>query len=345
MHPQPKPSGGKALLALLERLNPATLIDADLILAYFLTLVWGGLPGRRPAFLFTTADGEDAQRGRGAGKTTIPKIGGRLFGGSIQATANDDFDRLKTRMLTPSALKFRQVVLDNIKSFKLSDADLESLITCDAVSGHRMYHGEAQRPNTLVYCLTINGASLSRDVAQRVIPIVLRRPKYSGNWEEDTLALVESQRWEIIGDLISVLQEPSEALARYSRWGSWEADVLAHVGDPNGCQRAIAERQAQYDEDQAEADVVADWFREKLRERDCDPDTACVWMSAAMAAMFVNGATNERRPTNKATAYLASLSIAELRRSNQKDRGWCWTGAKSSHGTAMTPVAKLHLDP
>jgi len=72
------------------------------------------------------------------------------------------------------------VLLDNLKTFKLSSGELEGLITTDVISGHRFYFGEASRPNTLTFCLTINGASLSKDMSQRVVPVVLDRPDYSG---------------------------------------------------------------------------------------------------------------------------------------------------------------------
>lgn len=342
MHPEPV-GGSKRVLQLLNRFKPATAADRDLILAFLLTQIWGGLPGRRPAFLFTTDEDDDPHKGRGAGKTTVAKVAGWLFGGMVQASANDDIDKLKTRLLTPSALGVRLVLIDNIKSFKLSWAELESLITSSFVSGHRMYHGEATRPNTITYALTINGASLSRDLAQRVVPVHLKRPEYSGEWEEETYALVSDHRWEIIGDMLEILREPADKLGKFSRWGSWEADVLAHVADPQECQRVIAERQETYDEDQAEADVVAHAFREQLQQRGLDPETCSVLIPSAVAAAWVNDATNEKgRPTNKTSAYLASLAIPELRRSNRSEfRGWKWTGINVSQGVTPKILPKF----
>src|SRR5262249_23553347 len=51
IHPEIKGGDGETLRHLLKRFCPATPADADLILSYFLQLVWGGAPGQRPAFL------------------------------------------------------------------------------------------------------------------------------------------------------------------------------------------------------------------------------------------------------------------------------------------------------
>ena len=54
-----------------------------------------------------------------------------------------------------------------------------------------------------------------------------------------------------------------------------------------------------------------------------------------MVAAVVNLATNDRRPVNKATAYLRTLSIAELRESRRgSGRGWTWSGGAADATTA-----------
>ena len=52
------------------------------------------------------------------------------------------------------------------------------MITTDIISGKRLYMGEGRRPNTITHVITLNGASLSKDLAQRCIPIKLARPKW-----------------------------------------------------------------------------------------------------------------------------------------------------------------------
>jgi hypothetical protein len=95
-HPPASGGDGKALHFLLQRFRPSTFADADLILSLFLTGVWGGGPGQRPAFPVEAEDG-DERRGRGTGKSTLIKMVAYLLGGYVEASAKEDIDTLKPR--------------------------------------------------------------------------------------------------------------------------------------------------------------------------------------------------------------------------------------------------------
>jgi hypothetical protein len=334
--PPAKGGDGRALRQLLQRFQPLTDADYDLMLAFVLTLLWGGRPGQRPACLVTTDDEGDQQKGRGTGKSTLAKVGGRLVGGLVTASARDDMAKLITRLLTPAHRTIRCVLLDNIKSLKFSWGELEAIITSDVVSGHQMYAGEGRRPNTLVWCLTVNGASLSRDMAQRAIPIMVKRAQYTATWENETLDLVDATRWQIIGDCLTLLREPPKPLDQYTRWASWEAGVLSHVADPAECQKVIQERQGAIDEDAGESQAVREAFRLELQRRGHRPDDEAVWISAVDAAAVVNVATGERFPVNRAGVYLGTLAIPELRKSD---------GGGVGPGVALTPTWKKRYSP
>lgn len=339
MHQPPRGGDGKALRRLLKRYRPATLIDEDLLLAFFLQLLWGGPPGGRPAWLFTSSP-DDPEKGRGVGKSTVAKHGARLVGGHIDLDPNEKMADARTRLLSPSALTCRVVLLDNVKSLKFSWGELEGLITSDIVSGHMLYHGEATRPNTLTYVLTLNGASLSKDMAQRCVTVHLDRPEYTGPWEEETLAMIEEHRWEIVGDILAELQRPVPPPHYIPwRWATWGAQVLAHVPDPVECQKVILERQGDVDDDKAEADMVRAAFTRNLSRRGHDPDRDVVFIPAEDAAIWLSIATNEKRASNKASAYLNTLAIPELRRSARVgERGWRWQGRDSSPLATAMPL-------
>jgi hypothetical protein len=341
MHPPIAGGDGKSLQALLDRFKPLTLVDRDLILTLILTLAWGGAPGQRPAFLVTTDDEADAHKGRGAGKTAVPRHVAHLFGGLVEASGKDDMAKLKTRLLSPGARRQRVVLIDNIKSLKFSWAELEALITSDVISGHEMFVGEGQRPNTLTNCLTVNGASLSRDMAQRTVVIKVQRPKYSATWDNDTRAFINANRWAIIGDCVNILRRPAARLASYSRWGAWEAGVLSHVGDPAECQRVIAERQEGIDDDANESATVREGFRAELARRQHDADTEAVWIPASVAAWILNESTGERFAKNRAGVYLKTLAIPELRKSDQQAKGWAWRGLQSDLATPLMDLKPL----
>jgi hypothetical protein len=340
MHPQLRPTGDDALGGLMERFHPATDADRDLLLAMLLTLAWGGEPGQRPAGLITTEDEGDALKGRGAGKTTVVRVFGRVFGGLVLVDAKEDMAKIKTRLLSAEGRGKRVLLLDNIKSLKFSWAELEAAITSDVISGHQLYVGEGRRPNTFTWFLTINGASMSRDMAQRTAALKVRRADYSGDWESATAAYVEAHRWEIIGDLIEVLKAPGAQLARFSRWAAWEAGVLSRVGDPGEAQRTVAERQADMDEDENEAAVMREAFVEELRRRRHDPDREAIRIPAAVVAEVVSAVTGEKYARNKASALLGTLAIPELRRlkGRTKGRGWEWRGLQTPRDLDMVDI-------
>jgi hypothetical protein len=193
-------------------------------------------------FLFKGVD-DDPNGGRGAGKSTVAQMIGRLRNGHIDLSTNEPMEKVITRLLSPDAMERGIVLLDNIKSLKLSWAELEGLITSDSISGHRLYHGEGRRPNNLSYFLTLNGACLSKDMAQRCVIIEIKRPNFSATWEEEVIAYIEENRWAIIGDILAELQRKAEPLNKVSRWGSWEQAVLSKVAEPSDCQKVILERQ------------------------------------------------------------------------------------------------------
>jgi hypothetical protein len=343
--PEPEGGDGEALRALLGRFTPATETDRALMEAAVLTLFWGGPPGRRPAFLIE-CEPEDEQRGRGAGKTTFAEVTAGLAGGYCAASPSERIEDLKTRLLSPAALTLRVGLLDNLKTLRFSSADLEGLITADTISGRQLYVGEGRRPNTLTWFITLNGASLSKDLAQRVVPIWVRRPEHGGDWEQDTRRFIAEHRREIIGDILALLEGPKAELARYSRWSSWEAQVLACVEDPGACQRLTAGRQAGIDGDQEDADLVRDALVAELRARGHDPDTDVIFLPSAEAARIVNDATGEKRATNKASAYLGTLAIGELRKGSWSDgsRGWRWLGRGSSPGQAAVMLGQSQAE-
>jgi hypothetical protein len=323
---------GEHLQALLDSFCPATPADGQLIKAALLTLLWGGEPGSRPAFLIE-ADGAVDQGGRGPGKSTLVRMLARLVGGHLDIRATDDFNRTMNRLLSPGTLTKRVALLDNVKTLRFSWSDLEALVTGSQINGYQLYVGDASRPNTLTWFITMNGASMSKDMAQRCVPIKLARPKYSGDWEEQTIRFIEENRWAIIGDLLAVLAGPKTALSACTRWGTWEQSVLACVDEPEACQALIAERQAAIDGDQEDADLVREAFVAALKKTGHDPDNEVVFIRSKETAKIVNEAEETHRSPQRVTTYLLSLGIKELSKSDRSDfggRGWKWTGPAST---------------
>jgi hypothetical protein len=336
MIPEVPPGDGTYLEAFLDLFNPATSIDRALLKAYLLTPVWGGAPGKRPAFLITGPE-VDEHQGRGVGKSTFVTATAPLFGGYLMATPREEMPAVVKRLLSPEGRGKRIVLLDNLKTLRFSWADLEGFITAPVISGHEMYKGEGQRPNTTTVAITINGASLSKDMARRCVIIRLARPVYQADWAVTVGDFVAEFRQQILGDLRGVLEAdiagtPEVAL----QWADWEAQVLARVKEAQECRAVILERQAAVDDDASDAQLVAEQFRAMLKRSKHEPDRCYVLIPRKLAGKWLEAALGDSFTTSKARAILNNLGIPELRESaSDGKRGWCWTGAKANNKVKM----------
>jgi hypothetical protein len=163
LHPPVCGGDGRALGELLDRFNPATEVDRDLILA----------------------------------ATLVMKLASTC-GGHIDIDPDSESAKVMTRILSPGSLLKRVALIDNLKDYKFSWPPLESWITNDALNGHVMYHGDGTRPNTLTWFITLNRGSLSKDLADRSVVILVKRPEaYSPSWDADVQVTLKKAgaRW------------------------------------------------------------------------------------------------------------------------------------------------------
>ncbi len=130
----------------------------------------------------------------------------QLVGGMIEVSSTDDMVAIKTRLLSSGASFKRIARIDNIKDHRFDWADLEGLITSPVISGRQLYAGEGTRPNTLIWTLTLNSTSLSRDMARRCIIVRLQRPINNPNWMQETHQFISTHKWQIIADIGQVFQ-------------------------------------------------------------------------------------------------------------------------------------------
>src|SRR6185312_6465579 len=223
-----------AIKTLVDRFAPATPHDRTLIVSLILTLLWGGEPGKRPMYVFTSDDPANAKRGRGSGKTTAAEVLATLAGGHVPVFAHSrDGGNIVTDLLSTGAMRKRVALLDNLKSSHFSSERIEALITSGVIGGHDMYLGHGERPNDLTWVCTVNGASLSLDLAERSIVVqVLPRP-YTLTWHRETLAYVATRREAIYADAAWYFRQPPQHLARIDRWDAWCGEILARLPDPD----------------------------------------------------------------------------------------------------------------
>ena len=273
IQPEIPSKGNGAFNKLMSMFCPQDPLDGELLKAMVLTWFAGLPPGKRPAFVITGPE-EDDEMGRGVGKSTAPQLlAEELLNGFIDASKTDDIEALKTRLLSNDQGRQRVAIVDNIKTHRFSNAGLEGLITSPTISGRGLYVGEAKRPNLLNFVLTVNGASLSKDMAQRCAVIRLGRPVFTPGWEEGVRTFIHEHLWEIIADVRDLLAAPSKIVKTKTRWSMWERDVLGKIGVVEGSvvvdalQKLIIDRQSAVDNDNDERTNVIEAIKEKLAPR------------------------------------------------------------------------------
>jgi hypothetical protein len=290
--------------------NPKTPDDKTLIEAALMTPAWGGPIGRRPAIVIMADD-------VGCGKSTLATCIGELYGGHLELSLTHNAeDKMVSRLLTPSSLTKRVVRIDNIK-LNYDSAFVEGLITAPSISGHRLFHGDASRPNTLTFILTGNGLQLSRDIAERSIIIRLQKPGYRSGWEDSVLNFVGEFRQQILADIVARLQASAQLVENVDRYTDWAHGVLAHCqGDPNTAMATNRTRRTEADETVTDADIILFAIRNAAEARHSDrlnnirqggesvddvaPETHEFFSTTEIAEMIAR-ATGERITTCAAT--------------------------------------------
>jgi hypothetical protein len=133
-------------------------------------------------------------------------------------------------------------------------------------------------------------------------------------------------------------------LTHYTRWATWERDVLSKVVDPAGIQQLVRKRQREIDDDATEMEAVRTYFRERIAAWRNDPDKVCIFLPNPAAQIWLEEAAGERHPTNKASTKLETLGIPELSKALKKEktgnrqvqrRGWRWKGLKAPKTVEM----------
>lgn len=326
---QPEPTYGLQLNKFLDFFCPATKEDRQLILAAIATTFWGGPPSQRPVFLISAAPGA----GQGTGKSTLAAMIATLTGGSVDISAGMESEEIKRRLLNGADVEKRVVCLDNVKKTKFSDQGIEALITAKEISGHKMFVGGCSRPNLLTWFMTMNGPSLSRDLAQRTINIILKRPKHSGNWYEQVMSHVETYGKEIVSDIAGFFARERQEIDYPTRWGMWEREIVSRLDDPNGVCTTIRSRETINDDDHQTAQAIEELVKYRLTVDVGYLMTDRVHISNERVAAWVNKAVGDdtKGGVRQAIATLTRLENSGLlsclskNPSRKYGRGWVFS--------------------
>jgi hypothetical protein len=157
----------------LELLPPAaTPADEVAFVAFICTPRYGQTANERPAFMFTSPDGQ------GSGKsTTVRSVGKvhRLTGKGSIDLAQIQQRPLATLLLTPGA-DAPIVHLENPVG-TIDGSEWAQIQTAESVDGHRLHYGLASKPNVYTYAASVNPGdlTLSEDLRSRFIEIAVRK--------------------------------------------------------------------------------------------------------------------------------------------------------------------------
>lgn len=241
------------LKELVRRFNPETPIDRVLMLAAMVTPGWGGPPGARPAFVFTS------EYGRGVGKTITAQVIAEIWGGTVTVGANEEWEVVRKRLLGNESLVKRIILIDNIKG-KFHGGDIEGFITAKELDGWKPYHGQASRPNNLTWFFTANTPSLSRDLADRSVIIKLGKQQHGQGFLRWAMDHIAEHRPAILAECYAILGEGNRCSIEQKnrdRWEAWQDAVLTKFDDGNEMAEAIHGRRPDVDADNEDAEEIA----------------------------------------------------------------------------------------
>ena len=253
-------SDGQALTTLLDRLNPETPEDRQLLLAMLMTPGWGGPPGARPTFCLSSAFG------RGSGKTSTAQVVCDVWGGSFAVSPKEDAEMVKKRLLGDSGLTTRCVLMDNIRG-KLNSPEIEEMITSKHIDGWRPYFGRFSRPNILTWIFTSNTPKLTEDVAVRSVIIRIGAQRHGVPFVDWWNKWGEENRPALIADLLARLAGPAKGRlspANRDRFQSWQDDVLCRCDDPDRLAALVNDRRDEANDDRRDAVAIAAAVREHI---------------------------------------------------------------------------------
>ena len=270
------PSGdGSALREFMALLNPDSEVDAGMLKAALVTPGWGGGPGCRPGFVFTS------EHGVGSGKTATAVAISGVWGGAVRLQPDtEDWATTVQRLLSDAALSLRCVLIDNLRG-RLASGSIESAITEEVISGKRMYHGEFSRPGTLSWMLTVNVAELSRDLADRCVVIKIGPPRHGVDFRAQVADFLERRRYDLVCDCLAFLRGPRlSKIDRMNRdrWQAWQEAILTRMPNGNDVAAAIIARRPAVDFDACEAQDIKDTLAALLRARGHCPEHEAVFV-------------------------------------------------------------------
>ena len=207
---------------------------ALLLTCFFLTHFCGA----KPVGIF------DANRPQ-LGKTILAKsVGALLTSHAVRTVTYTPNDEEFEKKLAAVILSSNTVIIDNAKtkrSEEVSSAVLERSVTDELLSFRQLgYNKLIERPNDVIWMITMNDVRLSPDLSDRGLPICLYFEGQPANHSSpigDPWEFFVRHRVEIIGELMGMIKRWIDAgrpesirFFRFRKWARWMGGILAVNG-------------------------------------------------------------------------------------------------------------------
>ena len=174
----------------------------------------------------------DSSCGRGAGKTSLCRKIGQLYGGTISVGPRDVQSGIQkeaaVKFLNERGRKSRVVLIDNVVGFFKSKRFAE-VITSDRVEGRLPYgRNVVTRKNDLSWFMTSNDGTYDTDMISRSLFLNLKNHKPSPDWDYKVDAWIENNREELLAEIRNLISGESKVTLNggITRFRDWEEKVL-----------------------------------------------------------------------------------------------------------------------
>ena len=282
---------------------PSEEVDKYLLKVLIASVIYYRDMAKRPLWII------DSSEGKGVGKTTLIEMICRLLeiGGdkspitSSMSAINDEnqYSRLEKELLSISGRRKRILLIDNedgvVKSSRLC-----SMVTCEFFSGMSPYAKECEsRPNDLTYVITSNDAIISDDISKRSIILELKTPKKYAQWSQQVISYIESCRFCIFADILSLLKNPVDLNVQTTRFEAWDTDIFMPIirnkNVVNDIWKSISIRNSKSNIDSSEAELINTCYQDRIvSELKLNHEQNCIFVQSNLAIFWYRQAIETR---------------------------------------------------
>lgn len=308
------------------------------------------IKGPRPLFAFDAP----AVVGQGSGKSLLAQAIAAVVTGHAEITSFPDDPRELPKLITAKLMaQDLFVIFDNLEG-QVKHKDLAAVATASVWSSRLLGKLENIRiPQTATWCLTLNGAEFSRDIARRTVVIRLdARAAHAylrkGFKIRDLVPWCIQHRAELIHACLVLVRawdrahrptDPDLVVGSFESWAAVVGGILYHAGLP-GLAAAIRDARGRDSSSEEHEDFVIRW---RMQFGDAPVNALALSMMAVEHGLYATKLERARTP-NWQARYMAEqlqrlldqeIGGHVIERSAQRHNGMWLYRLRAARGTAV----------